>query len=1395
MHTLSRLHKKMALRLPGKQFLFWLIVLNSFSASGRAGVPSGAGGSDKLQGKNSSGFFIENKGQLLDDQGNPATEVLYYCQQAGYNLYFTRNALVYEFYERKSPSGRVGKASLDIPVNSPKPEETALRKFRLDMRFSGINPSTLIKSGGKRSTYHNYYRGGDVQSEFKEVGLFDTLFYRDIYPSIDLQFYLLPEGKGMKYDFIVHPGGDPSQISYTYVGADLLSQQKSGDLHIITPLGTLREEKPYSYQEIEGKTREVASAFRLKGKQASFELGKYASANRLVIDPSILVWSSYYGGSGTDEEAGSMSSDAAGNVIVCGNTNSPNFPTSAGVVQTASAGMKDGFIFKFDANGNRLWGTYFGGSKDDFVRSVKADGSNSIFAIGTTYSLNLPLKDPGGGAFFLAVNAASTNKPTNPTAFVLRLNPTGTLYWASYFGGNVGENGVEVSIDANNNVLFAGCSASTSDFPVTAGAFQSVMAGPYSGVYFGDVFVAKFSNSCVQQWTTLIGGSEDDIGYGLTSDASGDVYLVGYTASANFPVSAGAFQSSFAGGFADMVFARFSSTGTRIWSTYYGGTGSQRGLDIRAVGNHLYAVGYSSNTLPGPTGSVFQPNNAGGPGDAVLIKLEKDASASQVVWRTFCGGSGDDGFDELEKNSAGNLVCGGWTNSPNYPASTYAYQKNLGAGYDGQIATIDPDGKLICATYFGGTGPTENVYGLAVAANDDVFCTGNVSSSPAQGFVVSPGAFQASKGAGLDSYIARLSYIPPAPLADFTANPSSGCSPLTVSLNNLSQSINTCLSNTTWEWSFPGGNPANSNVEDPPTVQYTTPGSYTITLKVSNLSGSHTATKTIEVSADLPITLSPDITICNGNSTNLIASGAESYTWSPASGLSSTSGANVTANPSVSTTYTVTGSNSSGCSGTASVTVTVSPGLTATVSPDIGICSGGSTTLTAGGGSSYSWSPATGLSSTSGASVTASPASTTTYTVTVTGGGCPAATASVTVSILPAIVPTVSDDVQICSGGSGTTLTAGGGSTYSWSPSTGLSSSTGETVTANPALTTTYTVTVSSGTCPPASANVTVTVIEAPQASVSPDITICQGEQANLTASGGDTYSWSPPEGLNTSNGPSVIAQPSGTTTYTLTASRTGCPSSTAQVTVRVIPVSPPDAGEDTGICPGGFVVLQGTGADSYIWSPPDGLSCTDCPNPVARPESTTTYSLRSGSGECTTGTDMITVYVWELPTASAGEPQSVPRGQSLTLNASGGVAYRWISSNSTGESLVVSPQSNAVYCVEATDIHGCTDTACVNITVTEPLVSSLWIPSCFTPNGDRVNSLFQTPGENIIEYHAYIYNRWGELIFDWRDISQGWDGTYRGAPVQDDVYAYRVRALGIDGIKYNKTGMLLIIK
>lgn len=430
------------------------------------------------------------------------------------------------------------------------------------------------------------------------------------------------------------------------------------------------------------------------------------------------------------------------------------------------------------------------------------------------------------------------------------------------------------------------------------------------------------------------------------------------------------------------------------------------------------------------------------------------------------------------------------------------------------------------------------------------------------------------------------------------------------------------------------------------------------------------------------VNASNNVAICAGGTTPLTVTGASTYTWSPATGLSATSGANVNASPASTTTYTVTGTNANGCVNTDVVTVTVNPIPTVNAGVDQTICLGQSVTLTGSGsgGVTYTWN--NGVSN--GVAFTPATTGTTTYTVTGTGaGGC---TATDQVQVVVNATPTVvANDVSVCSGQS-VAVTASGAATYSWSPATGLSATTGATVNASPSTTTTYTVTGTNAAGCTSTDNVTVTVTPNAPINAGPDVTICTGSSTTITATGGVSYTWN--SGLG--SGASHTVSPASTTTYTVTGTDAGGCVGTDQVVVTITPNPTVNAGADQTVCAGTSVTLNGAGATSYTWN--NGVT-----NGVAfTPASTATYTVTGTSNGCSS-TDQVLITVNPVPTVNAGPDQTVCAGTSVTLTASGATSYAWNNGVNNGVSFV--PAATTTYTVTGTS-SGCSATDQVVVTV-----------------------------------------------------------------------------------------------
>jgi hypothetical protein len=398
-------------------------------------------------------------------------------------------------------------------------------------------------------------------------------------------------------------------------------------------------------------------------------------------------------------------------------------------------------------------------------------------------------------------------------------------------------------------------------------------------------------------------------------------------------------------------------------------------------------------------------------------------------------------------------------------------------------------------------------------------------------------------------------------------------------------------------------------------------------------------------------------------------------------------GTPIVVTPAATTTYTVTGTGVNGCTSTATRTITVNPTPTVTATASsLSICSGNTVTLSASGATTYNWMPGNH----NGQPWTTSPATTTTYTVTGTLGGC-TSTATITITVGAPPVTTASASSNSICVGSSTTLTGGGAATYNWMPG----NINGSPIVVSPAVTTTYTVTGSTGPGCQSTANITITVNALPVVTTSAtSTTICDGSSTTITASGATTYNWMP----GNLSGTSVTVSPNSTTTYTVTGtSGAGCTNTATQlITVNPSPTVTATA-SSSNICTGTGVTLTASGATTYNWMPGNlsGASVSD--NPLV----TTTYTVTGTAANGCTNTATQTVTVNPTPTVTATASNStICSGSSITLTGSGASTYTWMPGNLSGSSVTDSPATSTTYTVTGTDPSGCTNTATVAITV-----------------------------------------------------------------------------------------------
>jgi hypothetical protein len=335
--------------------------------------------------------------------------------------------------------------------------------------------------------------------------------------------------------------------------------------------------------------------------------GTDAFVSKLNNTGSALLYSTYLGGSGSDEGHG-IAVDSSGNAYVTGITTSSNFPITAGALQITFSGLEDAFVSKLNSTGSALlYSTYLGSSGNDGGSGIAVDSSGNAYVMGSTTSSNFPIT---AGALQPTFGGGSTD------AFVSKLNRTGSaLLYSTYLGGSNGNGGEGIAVDSSGNAYVIGNTFS-SDFPITAGALQPTLGGKE------DAFVSKLnSTGSALLYSTYLGGSGSDESEGIAVDSSGNAYVTGYTTSSNFPITAGALQPTLRGN-EDAFVSKLNNTGSALlYSTYLGGSGSDEseGITVDSSGNAYVAGGTFSSDFP-TTAGALQPT-FGGLEDAFVSKV------------------------------------------------------------------------------------------------------------------------------------------------------------------------------------------------------------------------------------------------------------------------------------------------------------------------------------------------------------------------------------------------------------------------------------------------------------------------------------------------------------------------------------------------------------------------------------------------------------------------------------------------------------------------------------------------------------------------------------------------------------------------------------------------------
>ena len=1133
--------------------------------------------------------FGQNDFEFVVNGGQWPNHVHAAAEVPGGKVYFENQGFTYDFIDT-SPIGAVHGSSVDPASLAGLPR---IRRHTYRTSFIGANDRASAAFYEQSATHYNFFLGNDPVHWAGNVSAFGRMVYENLYPQVDLHLYT--HDYALKYDFYLAPGADPSVIKVAYEGSDRL-RLKNGRLLIETSINTVVEQPPLCWQPYGDERQIVDCAYALNGDELSFRFPKgYDPERMLVIDPVLLF--STYSGSTADNFGFTATYDDDGYLYAGSSAFGAGYPLTVGAYQQTWGGGDgqgalvgtDIAITKYDLTGTtRIYSTYLGGANDELPHSLIVNQQGELMVMGTTSSPNYPVTP---GSFQTNFQGGTSVTPigigvqyvNGSDIIVSRFSADGSNLLSSTFLGGSANDGVntipalkfnyadefrgEIELDDAGNVYIGSCTFSN-DFP-TVNAFQSNNAGALDGC------ITKFSPDLTTVlYSTYYGSTGNEGIYSIDVTTGGDIFVCGGTTSATFPTTSNAYQPSFGGGQADGFMARIDESGASVQaSTYFGSPAYDQCYFIESDANerpHIYGQTRA-------TGSTFIINaDYGTPNSGMLVaRLSPDLSA--LEWSTVFGtGSGKPNLSPTAflVDVCGKIYLSGWGGTTNTNSNTNAdnvfnlditddaYQSTT-TGSDFYLMVLEDDASdIVYGSYFGGPISAEHVDGGTSRFNRkgqiyQSVCAGCGNNNDFPIFpanAVSP----TNNSNNCNNGVFKFDFLLPITIADFSV-PTSDC------LGGAVNFTNTSTFGQTFLWDFGDGS---SSTAINPSHTYTEPGTYEVTLVVSNsetCNGVDTLTKTITLLAPQSTTLD-DLAICDGESVPLgpldLPVGSAVF-WTPQGTLDDPVSASPVATPEAETLYTALINN-----GICIDTVYQFVGFTSLgleVSEPIIVCNEGETvTLSASSGNenaTWVWSLTEDFESalnpdSSIPDIDVVVNTSTTYYVQLSVGNC-TAVGSVSVGIVADLLD-LGASFTVCAGDTAnlSLLNPLPGYALSWSPEALVLSGQGtETVQVFVPEGTLFELTAVSDNCEVSDEIfVSTSGIAVNQIGVSaePDVIALGGSTVLSATPQGFDYTWSPDATVAFPNEATTEATPSATTTYTVLISDGECLYHQS-VTVRVV--------------------------------------------------------------------------------------------------------------------------------------------------------------------------------------------------------------------------------------------------
>src|SRR5438093_28989 len=511
--------------------------VDDFTSAEPSQAPGPASKSDDAVRVRVIGAFGQLPLSFEANRGQTDSQVRFLSRGPQHTLLLAPTEAVLVFITREHPEGGERQGT-KAKLAKPRPAT----RTALGMTFLGANPDVRVTGREELPGKANYFIGNDPAGWRTNVPTYARVHYEDLYPGIDLVYY--GNQRQLEYDFVVRPAADLRRIALGFQGAQRLEVDPQGDLVLHTAAGAIRQRKPIIYQEVAGRRVEIPGEYVLRdGQRVGFHVAAYDTSLPLIIDPA-LVYSTYLGGSSFDEGYAIAVDAATGNAYVTGYTDSPSFPTTPGAFQTTfKGGSGDVFVTQLNDSGSALvYSTYLGGNGFDLGFGIAVDSMGSAYVTGSTGSTDFPTTP---GAFQTGIGGPAEG-PND--AFVTKLNPTGSgLVYSTYLGGNGFDRGFGIAVDSMGSAYVTGVTVPFTDptpnFPTTPGAFR-----PNFGEGGGDAFVTKLKpDGSGLVYSTYLGGTGSDTGFGIALGAGGNAYVTGVTDSTNFPTTTAACPSAASG--------------------------------------------------------------------------------------------------------------------------------------------------------------------------------------------------------------------------------------------------------------------------------------------------------------------------------------------------------------------------------------------------------------------------------------------------------------------------------------------------------------------------------------------------------------------------------------------------------------------------------------------------------------------------------------------------------------------------------------------------------------------------------------------------------------------------------------------------------------------------------